>query len=138
MPTARQIMTEGTEYLKEDATALEAAKRMADRSVGALPVCDMTGHLRGLVTDRDLVVEVLARGKNPNDTPVGELVGDEAVTIGADDDVEEAIRTMQEHKVRRLPVIDGTEVVGIVSQADIARACPPERVGDLVAVISEG
>ncbi|HVX23438.1 MAG TPA: CBS domain-containing protein [Acidimicrobiales bacterium] len=136
MPTARDIMTEGSNYLKEDATAADAARRMADLSIGALPVCDASGRLRGLVTDRDVVVDVVARGKDPATTPLGELVGQEAFTIGADDDVDEAIRTMQAHKVRRLPVIDGNEVIGIVSQADIARSCPPERVGDLVAAIS--
>ncbi|HET6965333.1 MAG TPA: CBS domain-containing protein [Acidimicrobiales bacterium] len=61
----------------------------------------------------------------------------EAVTIGADDSLDEAIKTMQSDRVRRLPVIDGTKLVGMVSQADVARACPPERVGELVAAISQ-
>jgi CBS domain-containing protein len=137
MTTAREIMTEGSEYLKEDATVADAAKRLANASIGAAPVCDASGHLRGVVTDRDLVVEVLAAGKDPASTKVVDLVHGEAVTIGADDTVEEAIRTMQQHKVRRLPVIDGTRLVGMVSQADIARSCPPDQVGQLVATISE-
>lgn len=137
MTTARQIMTEGGEYLKEDATVLDAAKRLREKSIGAVPVCDTGGHLRGVVTDRDLVVEVLAAGKDPASTKIIDLVHGEAVTIGADDDVDEAIRTMQDHKVRRLPVIDGTELVGMISQADIARSCPPERVGELLAAISQ-
>lgn len=89
-----------------------------------------------MVTDRDVVVAVVAAGKNPDQVKAGELVQGEAVTIGADDSVDEAIRTMKDHKVRRLPVIDGRKLVGMVSQADIARACPPEKVGDLVAAIS--
>ncbi len=137
MTTAREIMTAGSEYLKGDATAADAAKRLAAESIGAVPVCDTDGRLRGVVTDRDLVVEVIAAGKDPAATKVIDLVQGEAVTIGADDSVEEAIRTMQQHKVRRLPVIDGTQLVGMVSQADIARACPPERVGELVAAISQ-
>lgn len=137
MTTAREIMTEGSDYLKEDATVGDAAKRLADKSIGAVPVCDASGHLRGVVTDRDLVVEVLAVGKDPASTKVIDLVHGEAVTIGADDSLEEAIRTMQQHKVRRLPVIDGTQLVGMVSQADIARSCPPDQVGQLVAAISE-
>jgi CBS domain-containing protein len=137
MTKAKEIMTKGSEFLKEDATVLEAAKRLAEKSIGAVPVCDASGHLRGVVSDRDLVVEVLAAGKDPAKTKVIDLVHGEAVTIGADDPVDEAIRTMQSHKVRRLPVIDGTQLVGMVSQADIARACPPEKVGALVAAISE-
>jgi len=135
--TARQIMTKGADYIKGDSTATDAARRFAEKSVGALPVCDAKGHLQGMVTDRDIVVEVLAAGKDPSGTRVIDLVHGEAVTIGADDSVEEAIRTMMQHKVRRLPVIDGTELIGMVSQADIARACPPDKIGELVAAISQ-
>lgn len=138
MTTAREIMTAGSEYVKEDTTVARVAKRLAEKSVGAVPVCDAGGRLRGVVTDRDLVVEVLAAGKDPATTTAIELVHGEAVTIGADDSIEEAIRTMQTHRVRRLPVIDGTELVGMVSQADLARACPLERVGELVGAISQG
>lgn len=137
MATARQIMTKGSEYLKEDSTVADAAKVFAEKSIGAVPVCDASGHLRGVVTDRDIVIEVVAAGRDPKKTKVIDLVHGETVTIGADDPVEEAIRTMGAHKVRRLPVIDGQELVGMVSQADVARACPPEKVGELVATISE-
>jgi CBS domain-containing protein len=137
MTTARDIMTKGADYLKEDASVADAAKRLAEQSIGAVPVCDAQGHLRGVVSDRDLVVEVMAAGKDPKSTKVADLVHGEAVTIGADDSVEEAIETMKSHKVRRLPVIDGTKLIGMVSQADIARACPPEQTGRLLAAISE-
>jgi CBS domain-containing protein len=135
---ARDVMTEAPAYLKEDAPVSEAAKRMADEDAGALPVCRADGKLVGMVTDRDVVVKVLASGKDPSKTTAGELASDqsEAVTIGADDSVEEALRTMADHKVRRLPVIDGTEMVGIVAQADLARACPPEKAGEMLAAIS--
>lgn len=134
--TAREIMTKGADYLKEDVSVAEAAQQLAAKSEGAMPVCDASGHLRGMVTDRDLVVEVLAAGKDPTTVRVIDLVRGEAITIGADDSVEEALETMKAHKVRRLPVIDGTQLVGIVSQADVARACPPDKVGELVAAIS--
>lgn len=137
MTTARDLMTEGAEYLKGNNTVAEAAKKLASESTGAVPVCDADGHLRGVVTDRDLVVEVVAAGKSPDKTKLIDLVQGEAVTIGADDSIDLAIRTMKDHKVRRLPVIDGDKLVGMLSQADIARACPPEQVGDLVAAISE-
>jgi CBS domain-containing protein len=135
---ARDVMTEAPEYLKEDTPVREAAKRMAGEDAGALPVCDASGHLIGMVTDRDIVVKLIAKGGDTSSAKVGELTGDqpEVVTIGADDSVEEALKTMAEHQVRRLPVIDGTEMVGIVAQADLARELPPEKAGELLAAIS--
>ena len=82
---------------------------MADQNVGAIPVCDTDGRLCGVVTDRDLAVKIVAAGRDPDSVRLSELVdANEVVTIGADDSVEEAIRTMKDHAVRRLPVIDGT------------------------------
>jgi len=103
-----------------------------------MPICGEDNRLKGMLTDRDIVVKALAQGKDPGSTRAGELgQGDaQTVTIGADDSVEEALRTMIDHKVRRLPVIDGHELVGIVSQADVATNLEEERVGDLVEAIS--
>lgn len=138
MPTAREIMTAAPTYIEAAMTVTDAAAAMADQDFGALPVCDSEGLLQGVITDRDIVVKVIAVGLDPATTTVGEVTGEvEVVTIGADDSVEEAIRTMQDYGVRRLPVIDGTELVGMLSQADIARAMPDANVGDLVGVISE-
>jgi CBS domain-containing protein len=90
-----------------------------------------------MLTDRDIVVKVIAQGKDPSRTTVGELADQgEVVTIGADDSVDEAIETMADHKVRRLPVIDGHTLIGVVSQADLARELDREKVGRLVEAIS--
>jgi CBS domain-containing protein len=131
-------MTQAPEYLKEDAPVREAAERMAGEDVGALPVCDTGGHLIGMVTDRDIVVKLIAKGGDLGSAKVRELTGGQAevVTIGADDSVEEALKTMADHQVRRLPVIDGDEMVGVVAQADLAKACPPEKAGELLEAIS--
>jgi CBS domain-containing protein len=111
---------------------------MAEGDFGMLPVCNSEGRLQGVVTDRDLVVQVISEGRDPSATKISDLLSQsEVVTIGADDTAEEAIRTMKDHAVRRLPVIDGTELVGMVSQADIARAMPDAKVGDLVGAISD-
>ena len=111
---------------------------MSEEDFGALPVCDGKGRLLGMVTDRDLVVKVMAPGRDPQTTTVGEIADQpEVVTIGADDPAEEAIKTMKKHRVRRLPVIDGTDLVGMVSQADIARSMPNSKVGDLIGAISK-
>jgi CBS domain-containing protein len=136
--TARDVMTKGAECAQEDQTVAEVAKRLAQLDVGAMPVCGSDGRLKGMVTDRDIVVKVLAQDKDPSSVKAGELgQGDgETVTIGADDSIDEALRTMKEHAVRRLPVIDGTELVGIVSQADLAKEIDEEQVGELVEAIS--
>ena len=137
MPTAREIMTPDPTYCADDSTAADAARQMADDGIGAVPVCSAEGRLTGVITDRDLAVQVVAAGRDPQTTRISELLdGSEVVTIGADDSVEEAIRTMKDHAVRRLPVIDGNRLVGMVSQADIARAMPDARIGDLVDAIS--
>jgi CBS domain-containing protein len=137
--TARDVMTGGAECVGEKDTIQTAAKRLAELDVGAMPICGEDDRLHGMLTDRDIVVKVIAEGKDPGSVTAGEL-GDqqEVVTIGADDSIDEALRTMADHKVRRLPVIDGHELVGVVSQADLAREVDPERVGDLVEAISAG
>ena len=138
MATARDIMTSNPTCAQEDQNMLDAARTMADLDVGALPICGNDNRLKGMITDRDIVVKVLAEGKDPASTKAGELgQGDgETVTIGADDSIEEALHTMTTHKVRRLPVIDGDKLVGVVSQADLATHIDEERVGELVEAIS--
>ena len=137
MTKARDLMTPNPTWVETDVTVAAAAKVMAQADIGAVPVCNGEGRLQGMVTDRDIVVKVLATGKDPGTTKVADLADQgEVVTIGADDSVEEALRTMKEHAVRRLPVIDGTDLVGMVSQADVARALGDKQVGDLVDAIS--
>ncbi len=136
MTTAREIMTAGAECIGADDTVSEAARKMTRMRVGALPICGSDNKLKGMLTDRDIVVKVLGQGKDPALCKAGELAQGEAVTIGADDDAEEILRTMREHKVRRLPVIDGHQLVGMVAQADVARALPNPKVGDLLEALS--
>ena len=133
---ARDIMTPECRCIGENDTVLDAAKLLAELDVGAVPICGEDDRLKGMLTDRDIVVKVLAQGKDPNTTKAGELGEGKPVTIGADDSVEEALHTMAEHKVRRLPVIDGHRFVGMLSQADIATNIDEEKVGDLVEAIS--
>ena len=136
--TAREIMSGDAQCVGENDTIVDAAKRLAELDVGAMPICGEDDRLKGMLTDRDIVVKVLAQGKDPETTKAGELGEGKPVTIGADDSVDEALSTMKEHQVRRLPVIDGHELIGIVSQADVARNLEEEKVGDLVEAISTG
>ncbi len=136
---ARDVMSTDCTCVGENETLLDAAKKLADHDVGSQPICGEDDPLKGMLTDRDIVVKALAQGKDPGSTRAGELgQGDgETVTIGADDSIDEALRTMSKHQVRRLPVIDGRELVGIISQADIARNYDEEKVGELVEAISQ-
>jgi CBS domain-containing protein len=109
---------------------------MRDLEVGALPICGADDRLAGMITDRDIVVRGLAAGLDPRTAKVGDLAAGKPVTIGADDSVEETLATMSKHGVRRLPVIDGHDLVGVVSQADVARHLPESKVGELVEAIS--
>jgi len=138
MSTARDIMTADVTCVGEQETVLEAAKKMAELGVGSLPICGDDQRLQGMLTDRDIVVKVLAEGRDPGRVRAGELAQGEAVTIGADDDAAEILQTMGNHQVRRLPVIDGHTLVGIVAVADVARALPDRPVGDLIDAISAG
>ncbi|NES15955.1 MULTISPECIES: CBS domain-containing protein [unclassified Micromonospora] len=137
MTTARDIMTRDVSCVREQDDLRTAARRMAELGVGSLPICGDDNRLRGMLTDRDIVVKVLGQGRDPGSVTAGELAQGEAVTIGADDDAAEILRTMGEHKVRRLPVIDGQDLVGIVAVADVARSLPERPVGDLIEAISE-
>ena len=137
MATARDIMTGGAECVGENETLVEAARRMRELDVGALPICGEDNRLKGMVTDRDIVVRCLAEGGDPSSTKAGDLAEGKPVTIGADDPVEEILRTMSQYKVRRLPVIDGDQLVGILSQADLVKALPEGRAGELIQTISD-
>ena len=136
MTTAREIMTGGVECAQVDETVSDAARKMRDLGVGALPICGDDNRLKGVITDRDIVLNCVAEGMDTTQVKVQEYAGDEVVTIGADDSVEEALSTMSRAGIRRLPVIDGHDLVGMISQADIARNLPDDKIGDLVEAIS--
>jgi len=130
--TARDIMTGGVECVQEDETVQDAARKMDQLGVGSLPICGSDDRLKGMLTDRDIVVKVIAQGKDPASTRAGDLAEGKPVTIGADDDLRELVRTMAEHRVKRLPVIDGHRLVGVVSEADVAEHASPEQVVSVV------
>jgi len=134
--TAREIMTPGADCVRTEETVSTAARKMKDLGVGALPICGEDDRLAGMITDRDIVLNCVAEGMDTTQVRVADYAGDEVVTIGADDSVDEALATMAKAGVRRLPVIDGHDLVGIVSQADIARNLPDDKVADFLQAIS--
>jgi CBS domain-containing protein len=135
MTTARELMTEGAECVRTSDTLVTAAQRMRELDVGAMPICGDDERLAGVITDRDIVVKCVADGGDPKSTEVSRLAEGKPVTIGADDDIEEALRTMTQYDVRRLPVIDGDRLVGMLSQADIARS-DPRMAGQIVSELA--
>ncbi|HST25077.1 MAG TPA: CBS domain-containing protein [Gaiellaceae bacterium] len=116
--TVREVMTVVPTAISRDVTVAEAARVLAECDVGPLPVVDGE-ELVGIVTDRDLVVRVLAEGRDPNSTTVGEIASTDVVSVEPDVEVDEALRLMAEHHVRRLPVAEAGRLVGILSQADV-------------------
>jgi CBS domain-containing protein len=117
-------------------SVVEAAKLMRGEDTGIAPVLD-GNRLVGVVTDRDIAIQVVANGRDPSTTNVDEIASRELVTVDPQQDLDEALRLMAQHQVRRLPVVeeDGT-LVGIVAQADVAKHLEPERIGQVVGAIS--
>ncbi|WP_218221011.1 CBS domain-containing protein [Nesterenkonia sp. Act20] len=132
MTTVREIMTEGAQCLGEHQSLEEAAQKLKDLEVGALPICLRDGRVIGLLTERHIVRKCVAIGTDPSHVTAGEIGEDEPVTIAADEPVEGAIEMMSTHQVSLLPVVERHTLVGMLSEADIARSMPGQRFGELV------
>lgn len=137
MTVAQEVMTPGAECVGAEQTLVEAARRMRDLDVGSLPICGTDNKLAGMLTDRDIVVSCIADGGDPASTRAGDLARGRPVTVEADADIEDVLRVMAEHQIRRVPVIEDSELVGIIAQADIARVLTPQSSGHMVADISQ-
>jgi CBS domain-containing protein len=133
--SVKDIMTPNPRTVTPERSVGEAAKLMTNEDVGPLPVVE-DGQLVGIVTDRDIVTRVVAEGRDPAATKVGEICSSEPVTVSPDDDLSHALALLAKHQVRRLPVADGDRIVGIVAQADVAREASNEKVGAVVEDIS--
>ena len=137
MTLTRDIMTATPRCIGENDSLSIAAEVMSELDVGALPICGEDGKLKGMLTDRDIVVRAVAEGLDPESTPARALAAGKPVTVDASDDVQVALDRMREHQVRRLPVLEDRQLVGIVSQADVARALSAEDTGITVESISQ-
>jgi len=132
----RAAMTPNPSSIEATQTVADAARLMRDEDVGMTPVLE-EGRLVGTVTDRDIAIRVVAEGRDPQATSVREIASTGLVTLDPEQDLDEAIRLMSEHQVRRLPVVeeDG-RLVGVVAQADIAREGDDSETGQMVQNIS--
>jgi len=129
-------MTADPRSVELDTRVAEVARILRDEDVGSLPVV-RDGRVTGIVTDRDLVVRALAEGRDLESTRVADILSGEPVTVRAEQDLDEALRLMARHQVRRLPVVDdGDGLVGILAQADVALTGDDELAGEVVGEIS--
>jgi CBS domain-containing protein len=138
MTTARDIMHAGAECVGESQTLQHAARQMRDLGVGALPICGDDGRLLGIITDREIVVKCIADGVDPDTVTAGQLAQAEPIAINPAADAGEVLHLMAENQIRRLPVIDNQRVVGMISEADLARNLPEQAVGQFVEAICAG
>lgn len=122
-----EVMTEKPLALQAGTTLVEAARAMRDHDVGTTVVLE-DDEVRGIVTDRDMVVRALAEGRDPSQTVLGQIASRELVTLSPDDTVDQAVQLMREHAVRRLPVVRNGRPVGIVSLGDLAVERDPHSV----------
>jgi CBS domain-containing protein len=115
----REVMTDSPEIVSGDTTVTDAAKLMRDKDFGGV-LCGDGEEIKGFLTDRDIVVRIVAEGKDPDSVTVGEIATTELHTLSPDDSVEDAIELVREHDIRRVPVVEGAKPVGIVSIGDLA------------------
>jgi CBS domain-containing protein len=135
--TVREAMHAGCECIGESQTLLDAAKRMSELEIGVMPICGDDERVKGMLTDRDIVVKALAQGMDPASTRAGELAQGKLIWVGADASFEEALSMMREHAVRRMPVMDENKrLCGIVTEADIATNASEQMTGEFVGAIA--
>ena len=135
--TVREAMHDGCECIGENQALLDAAKRMAALDVGALPICGDDDRLKGMLTDRDIVVKALAQGRDPATTVCGEFAQGTVHWIAADASLDEGLSMMRERAVKRLCVMDDNKrLSGIITEADVATHAPEGKTGELVEAIA--
>ena len=133
----REVMTDRPRCITPETPVSEAARLMKSEDVGSLPILDGE-RLTGIVTDRDIVLQAVAEEKDPRGMPVREVASRDLVTVGQDEDLSEALKRMASHQIRRIPVVDEDDrLVGIVTQADVAREAKDKDSGQMLADISQ-
>jgi CBS domain-containing protein len=134
--TVRETMTPQPATVERSDSIVEAARLMRDQNVGSLPVTD-EGRLIGMITDRDIVIRVVAESRDITSASVGDAHSGVPVAVEPEHDLDEALMLMARHQVRRLPVTEGDRLVGILAQADVALEEKEKTTGEVVQAISE-
>ncbi len=134
-----EIMTPNPACCSPETPIIEVARMMVDHDCGEIPVAATNGASRlvGVVTDRDIVCRVVAEGRDPQAATARECMSSPAVNVAPDASLDEALSLMEDHQIRRLPVVNAAgECVGIVSQADVAMRAPAGQTAELVREVS--
>ncbi|MBP2705578.1 CBS domain-containing protein [Microbispora sp. RL4-1S] len=134
---ARDVMHPGAACVGEHESLRRAAEMMRDMSVGALPICGDDDRLKGIITDRDIIIKCCAEGMDLDRTTAGELARG-LVWVDADTSVDDAITQMEEHQIKRVPVIENRRLVGMISEADLAKGLPDDQLAEFVHRIYAG
>jgi CBS domain-containing protein len=134
--SVRDVMTPGVQTVSASQSLAEAAEVMKGEDVGSVPVVE-EGRLAGIVTDRDIVTWAVAERRDPQTVKVDEVASRELVTVEPDQDLDEALALMARHQVRRLPVVEEGQLVGMLAQADVALEAKEKQVGETVEQISK-
>ena len=129
---ARDIMHPGAECVGEGDTVAAAAQKMRDLGVGSLPICGADDRLHGILTDRDIVMRCIAEGRDPAQVRAGDLAQETLFWVEATAGVGEVLHQMEDHRVKRLPVIENHRLVGMISEADLARNLDEHRLAEFV------
>ncbi|MEU1720805.1 CBS domain-containing protein [Actinomadura sp. ATCC 39365] len=129
--TARDVMSTGAECIATHETLDRAAQMMRNNDVGALPVCGPDDRVTGIITDRDIVIKCIAAGHDPAQVTAGELATG-LVWVTADATVQEALSRMEQNQIKRLPVLENERIVGMISEADLARCLPDDQLAEFV------
>ena len=135
---AKEIMTPAPQCCTPDTTLNEVAHLMVEADCGEIPVTDGSNRLIGVITDRDIVCRVVAKGKNPSSVTAKECMSEPVVVVKEDTKLEDVLTVMEERQIRRVPVVDESGCCcGIISQADVARFAGDSKVGELVREVSK-
>lgn len=134
--TVADAMTSNPKAVQPSTTVRFAARAMESEDVGSLPVVQENGTLEGIVTDRDIVIRLVAAGRDIEEARVGEILTKDPVMVAPDESLDTALELMAKHRIRRLPVVLDTQLVGMLSQADIAQEAKPKQAGEMLESVS--
>ncbi|MGW0394525.1 CBS domain-containing protein [Streptomyces sp. NPDC003042] len=135
MTTAGEIMHPGAQWIPATETLDRAAELMDQLNVGALPISDANERLCGILTDRDIVVGCVAKGLDPSRTTAGDMAQGTPRWVDAGADVSEVLEEMQSHQIKRLPVIENKRLVGMISEADLAKHLSDGQIAHFVEAV---
>jgi CBS domain-containing protein len=135
MAKARDMMHPGAECIGENETLAQAAIHMRDMNIGSMPICGEDQRLKGIITDRDIVVRCVAEGRDPSTVTAREMAEGTPIWVDASADQKEVVRLLTQYKIRRLPVIEDQRLVGMISEADVARHLPEKEVTEFARAV---